>query len=119
MIAGKARVKTRRILDLSPPTNPFSGFYRTVSGRHPDFYLGIVSFVSILSHMLPAILVNVPYRTVYTLPYFLSCIWLAVAMVSVMICTIVGSFFVAFLDMAIDPTTIAGAMYYATAGRSF
>ncbi|KAK6196668.1 hypothetical protein LQW54_011319 [Pestalotiopsis sp. IQ-011] len=79
-------------LDLCPPSNPFSGLYRVLTGRHPDAYLGVVSLVSVLAHMLPSLLVNVPYRVIDTYPFHQSCLWLVVAVVAGMVCTVLGSF---------------------------
>lgn len=104
-------------LDLCPPSNPFSGLYRVLAGRHPDAYLGVVSLVSVLAHMLPSLLVNVPYRVIDTYPFHQSCLWLVVAVVAGMACTVLGSFFVDFPRMPVDPSTVVGAMYYATVDR--
>ncbi|ETS82468.1 hypothetical protein PFICI_04344 [Pestalotiopsis fici W106-1] len=108
----------QKTLELTLPTNPFSGLYRAISGSHPDAYLGIVSLVAILAQALPTLLVNVPFRMVETYKTHEICLWSAGAVMAAMICTVVGSFFVELPRMAVDPSTVAGAMYYATVDRT-
>jgi hypothetical protein len=105
--------QAQKLRDLSLPTNPFSGLYRVVSGSHPDAYLGIVSLVAILAQALPTLLVNVPFRMVETYKTHEICLWLAVAVMAGMICTVLGSFFVELPAMLVDPSTVLGAMCYA------
>lgn len=98
--------------ELDPPTNPFSALIRILLGRQSDFYLGIVAAVSILSEFLPTLLANVPHRVVETYIAHVVCMWLSVALLSVMALTIMGSFFVKWPHMPIDPTTLVGSLYY-------
>lgn len=109
----KSLTQEQQTRELTLPTNPFSGLYRVVSGSHTDAYLGIVSLVAILAQALPTLLVNVPFRMVETYKTHEVCLWLAVAVMAGMICTVLGSFFVELPAMPVDPSTVFGAMYYA------
>jgi hypothetical protein len=71
-----------------------------------------VAFTTILSDFLPALLANVPYNVIQTGALSIACTWVAVVIICIMFMVVVWSFLVSWPNMAIDPSTIAGAMYY-------
>jgi hypothetical protein len=107
------------VVYLSPPSNPFSGLWRTATRQHPDSYLGAVAFTAILSDILPALLANVPYKVVQTSGANMICTWTAVGILCVMFVTVIWSFLISWPHMPIDPSTLAGAMYYVSDPKTF
>ncbi|KAF3001176.1 hypothetical protein E8E14_007704 [Neopestalotiopsis sp. 37M] len=101
-----------KVGEFDPSTNPFSALARTVWGRQSDLYLGMVAVMSIMSEFLPTLLANVPHRVIETYIAHFICMWLSVGLLILMALTIIGSFFVKWPHMPIDPTTLIGAMYY-------
>jgi hypothetical protein len=87
--------------------------------KHPDIYLGFVAFVAILSDVLPAFLANVPYEAVVEARVSTACTWLAVSALCVMVLLVIWSFFISWPHLPIDPSTIAGGMYYAVLPETF
>lgn len=75
-------------------------------------FLVIVAFTAILSEFMPILLSNVPFRVTQTWIASRVCNWLAVGILSIMWLVVVGSFFVSWPHMPVDPSTIAGAVYY-------
>jgi len=67
---------------------------------------------SIVAEFMPILLNNVPFRLTQTYTTHRVCTWLAVAVLCVMWLVVVTSFFVSWPHMPVDPSTIAGAMYY-------
>ncbi|KAI2616253.1 hypothetical protein GGR54DRAFT_649523 [Hypoxylon sp. NC1633] len=100
----------RRSILLAPPTNAFSGLWSSMRRRH--FFLGVVALISILSEFLTIFLSNIPFRVTQTFLAHQVCTWAAVGILCVMVLVVVGSFFVMWPHMPVDPSTIAGAMYY-------
>ncbi|KAK3985152.1 hypothetical protein QBC44DRAFT_405464 [Cladorrhinum sp. PSN332] len=100
---------------LSPPMNAFSGIWSAAKRRH--FFLIIVAFTGVLSEFMPVLLNNVPFRVTQTWLASRVCNWLAICILSVMWLVVVGSFFVSWPHMPVDPSTIAGAMYYVCDSR--
>ncbi|KAI1121734.1 hypothetical protein F5Y10DRAFT_288177 [Nemania abortiva] len=109
MLAEKPRKACQSIL-LAPPTNAFSGLWYAVRTRR--VFLGLVSLVSILSESLGVFLGNIPFKVTQTFFVFQICTWTAVGIMSLMVLILLGSFFVRWPDMPVNPSTIAGAMYY-------
>jgi hypothetical protein len=73
-----------------------------------------VALTAILSELLPLFLANVPMRSAGEGDMSAACTWLAVGVICFMIVVLLWSFFLTWPpDMPIDPSTIAGAMYYA------
>lgn len=83
-----------------------SGFRR----RHT--FLVLVGLAAILSEFLTIFLANVPYRVTETFLVARICIWGAIGIMAIMVLVVLGSFFVRWPHMPVDPSTIAGAMYY-------
>ncbi|KAI0884944.1 uncharacterized protein GGS22DRAFT_136374 [Annulohypoxylon maeteangense] len=98
---------------MTPPTNAFSGIRSSLKHERQDIYLGIVSATSILSEILPLLLSVALDKCTETFWAHTVCLWMAVCLLSIMILTIAGSFFVSWPDMPIDPSLIAGGIYYA------
>ncbi|KAK4201020.1 hypothetical protein QBC40DRAFT_64301 [Triangularia verruculosa] len=97
-------------ITLSPPMNAFSGIYSAIKRRH--IFLIIVAATAILAEFLPILLNNVPFRVTQTFIASRVCTWLAVAIMSTMWIVVAASFFVKWPHMPVDPSTVAGAMYY-------
>ncbi|KAI1630688.1 hypothetical protein F4809DRAFT_635733 [Biscogniauxia mediterranea] len=110
----KERVFKGLAFELNPPSNPFSGLVFSRSKGVRDLFLGIVSATAILSEILPMILGNVSSNGPAAGPVEDVCTWLSIAILSIMIFTVLGSFFVKWPHMSIDPSTMVGAMYYAS-----
>ncbi|KAI0161302.1 hypothetical protein GGR57DRAFT_490077 [Xylariaceae sp. FL1272] len=110
----RKRLYSGKALDLGVPTNPFSGVWLALLAHRRDIYLGVVSATAILSEFLPIILGNIPCNGVQVQSAETACVWIAVALLSFMTLTVAGSFFIVWPPkMDIDPSTIAGAMFYA------
>ncbi|ETS79203.1 hypothetical protein PFICI_09056 [Pestalotiopsis fici W106-1] len=101
-------------LYLSPPSNPFSGFWRVISRQHPDKFLGVVAFTAILSEFLPLFLANVPARLEEPDSMSAACVWLSISVICIMAVVLISSFLITWPpEMPMDPSTVAGAMFYA------
>ncbi|EAQ87616.1 hypothetical protein CHGG_04235 [Chaetomium globosum CBS 148.51] len=100
----------QRTITVSPPLNAFSGIVGAVQQRHE--FLILVAFTAILSEFMPIVLSNVPFRVTQTWMTSRVCTWMAVGILSLMWLVVVGTFFVRWPHMPVDPSTIAGAMYY-------
>ncbi|KAI0602445.1 hypothetical protein F4775DRAFT_537261, partial [Biscogniauxia sp. FL1348] len=110
----KERLFKGLAFELNPPSNPFSGLVFSRSRGTRDLFLGIVSVTAILSEILPMILGNVSSNGPAASSVEDICTWLSVAILSIMIFTVLGSFFVKWPHMPMDPSTMVGAMYYAS-----
>lgn len=95
---------------LSPPTNAFSGLWSAIRRRH--VFLIIVAVTAILSEFMPVLLNNVPFKVTQTMMTHMVCTWMAVGILCIMVLVVAASFFIRWPHMPVDPTTIAGAMYY-------
>ncbi|KAI1412333.1 hypothetical protein F5Y13DRAFT_190326 [Hypoxylon sp. FL1857] len=98
---------------MTPPSNPFSGIRSSLTRGRRDIYLGVVSATAILSEILPMLLSTALDKCTEYFWAHTVCLWMAVSLLSIMILTVAGSFFVTWPHMPIDPSTIAGGMYYA------
>ncbi|KAI0189146.1 hypothetical protein EV127DRAFT_341595 [Xylaria flabelliformis] len=97
-------------IEISPPTNYFSGLVSAVLER--DLYMSLVSSFGVLSEFLPILLSNVPYQVTQTLNVHLVSTWIPVGIMAVMVLIILGSFFVPWPPFPADVRTIAGTAYY-------
>lgn len=96
---------------MTPPTNVFSGAWLALAGcgrggRPRDAYLGAVAAAGIFAELLPLLLSNVPFDD--------ACTWISVATLCAMLLVVVASFVVRWPYLPVDPTTVAGAMYYSS-----
>lgn len=73
--------------------------------------------MAVLSEFLPALLANVPYRVVQTSQTHAACVYLSASIIGLMIVVTCASFVVEWPHMPVDPSTLAGAMYYVSAAR--
>ncbi|KAI0431072.1 hypothetical protein F5Y09DRAFT_330596 [Xylaria sp. FL1042] len=102
--------EARQSVLLAPPTNAFSGLWHAIRTRR--IFLGLVSLASILSESLGIFLGNVRFQVTQTFFVWQLCTWTAVGVMSFMLLILLASFFVKWPDMPVEPSTIAGAMYY-------
>lgn len=96
---------------LSTPTSALSGMVSAYHQRSP--LLGLVSFTTALGKIvLPVTLDQVPFA--YNLTWLTQqiCAWLSIAILALMIIVVAGLSFVEWPPLPIDPSTIAGAMFY-------
>ncbi|KAI5863999.1 hypothetical protein GGS23DRAFT_478000 [Durotheca rogersii] len=102
------------IIHMTPPTNPFSGIRSSLAPGQRDIYAGIVAATAVLSEILPVLLSTALDKCTESFVAHEVCSWMAVGVLSIMILAVAGSFFVVWPHMPIDPSTLAGAMYYVT-----
>lgn len=95
---------------ISPPLNAFSGVVSAVKQRHA--FLTTAACTAVLSEFLPILLGNVPFRVTQTWVASRACTWMAVGILGLMWLVVAASFRVGWPHMPVDPSTIAGAMYY-------
>ena len=103
------------ILTTPPPRNAFAGLLYAFRIR--DAYLGAVAFTTILSKASPLLLANVAAQVSETLEVQLTCIWITVAMVAMMIFTLIVSFFIKYPHMPAHPGTVIGMISYLQDGN--
>ncbi|KAH6975123.1 hypothetical protein BKA56DRAFT_454642, partial [Ilyonectria sp. MPI-CAGE-AT-0026] len=108
-LSQKSQLASDSIL-LTRPTNGYSGLYSAI--KHGQPFLGLVAFMTMLSNFMPLLLVNIPYTITQTYVTHVVCARTSMGVLLLMVLTIVGSFFVKWPDMPVDPRSIAGAMYY-------
>lgn len=104
--------KTQQALNMNISTNSFSGLFRALKPSSCDLYLAAVAFTAILSEFLPTLLSNMPYKVVQTWLAHMICTWMVVGILALMIILIIISFFINWPHMPVDPSTLAGAMYF-------
>lgn len=97
---------------ITRPTNGFTGLWASI--KHKQIYPGIVALMTILSEFMPILLTNVPYGLTQTLNTHQIAARASLAIMILMLLTLVGSFFIKWPHMPVDPRSIAGAMYYVT-----
>ncbi|KAI0851920.1 hypothetical protein F5Y00DRAFT_274197 [Daldinia vernicosa] len=98
---------------MTPPTNPFTGIWSSLAPGRRDVYLGLVCATSILSEILPLLLSTALDKCTEGFWAHTVCLWMAVGVLTTMISVVGFSFFVTWPHMPIDPSTVAGEMYYA------
>jgi len=99
-----------RSLLLSAPLHAITGMSSAIRLGNP--FLVVVAFTSIAAEFMPILLNNVPFRLTQTYTTHMACTWMAVALLCIMWLVVAASFFVSWPHMPVDPSTIAGAMYY-------
>lgn len=105
----KAQLASDSIL-VTRPTNGFSGFWAAL--KHRQIYPGVVALMAILSEFMPILLTNVPFGLNQTENTHNFSARGAIAILLCMLLTMIGSFFIKWPNMPVDPRSIAGAMYY-------
>ncbi|KAI5925912.1 hypothetical protein F4810DRAFT_656673 [Camillea tinctor] len=108
----KERLYKALAFKLQPPSNPFSGLVFAQSEGVKDIYLGLVSVTAILSEILPLILGNIASNGPAVGSAEIVCSWLSISILIIMIFTVLASFFVRWPHMALDPSTMLGALFY-------
>ncbi|KXJ97025.1 hypothetical protein Micbo1qcDRAFT_4863 [Microdochium bolleyi] len=102
------------LLHMTPPTNIFSGIRSGLSRDRRDLFLVAVSLTSLVSEFMPILLLNIPYGMAKTDTTHLVLTWTTVCMLIGMIFVLASSFIMHWPHLPIDPSTIAGALYYAS-----
>ncbi|KAB5535300.1 hypothetical protein GE09DRAFT_1227284 [Coniochaeta sp. 2T2.1] len=109
-LLGKSPQYARDSILLSPSLHAVTGIWSAIRRRH--WFLVVVAAVSIMSEFMPILLNNVPMRITQNFFTHLICTWTAVGVLCIMWLVVVGSFFIRWPHMPVDPTTVAGSMYY-------
>ncbi|KAK3987789.1 Zonadhesin [Cladorrhinum sp. PSN332] len=109
-IMAKQTQTAKRSILFSPSTNPFSGLYSAIKNRH--LFLLCTSVAAILSEFLPVLLSNVPFSLHQTSKAATVCAVLSSLFLAVQLAVLIGSFFVRYPPMPVDPRSIAGMLYY-------
>lgn len=91
-------------------TTAFTGLWQAVVLR--DIFGGAVAFAGVLSKFTPIFLANIPFKLTLTWTTYRVCTWLSVAILVIMILVLIGSGFVKWPSLPVEPSTIAGCMYY-------
>lgn len=100
-----------RSIALSTPTNALSGMVSAYFQRSP--LLGIVSLTTALAKVvLPVTLDQVPFAYNSTWLSHQICAWLSISILALTIIVVAGLFLVEWPPLPVDPSTIAGAMFY-------
>ncbi|KAH7040581.1 uncharacterized protein B0I36DRAFT_311031 [Microdochium trichocladiopsis] len=102
------------ILHMTPPTNVFSAMRSALSRDRRDLFLFFVALASLVSEFMPIMLLNIPFGMVKTSITHLIFTWMTVAILICMIFVLASSFVMHWPHLPIDPSTIAGALYYAS-----
>lgn len=97
---------------MTPPTNVFIGVWSALFCGPRDYYLGAISTAGIFAELLPLLLSNVAFEAGDSHVGFRFCTWFAVVILCILLLVAATSFRVKWPHMPIDPTTVAGAMYY-------
>jgi len=100
----------RRSVLLPPPDEAFTGLADAIKRRHPFFI--IVALTAVLSEFLPVLLSQVPWRVTEVEMAQKFGIFGSIGILAFMIIVVVGSFAVKWPYLPVDPSTMAGTMYY-------
>lgn len=113
-MAKRAQPARRSIL-VTLPTNSFSGIATGI--RTGDPVLFVVALMAVLSEFLPILLANVPYNLTQTKLTHDICARTSAGLVVLMAAVVVGSLFIRWPDMPVDPRSVGGAMWYVSESR--
>jgi hypothetical protein len=91
-------------------TTALTGIWQAV--KLGNIFGGAVAVVSVLSKFTPIFLANIPFRLTLTWTMHRVCAWLSVAILTSMVLVLVGSFCIKWPHLPVDPSTIAGCMFY-------
>jgi hypothetical protein len=95
---------------VTPSLHAVTGIWG--AARRRESFPVVVAVVAMLSEFMPILLNNVPMRITQTWKVHLACTWLAVGLLCVMWLVVAASFLVRWPHMPVDPSTVAGRMYY-------
>jgi len=101
---------TKATISISPATTVFSALWIAIRQRDPFAFT--VSFASALSKFTPIVLSNIPFHAAQTWTTHVVCARIVVSILAFMILVLLWSFFVKWTYLPVDPSTIAGKMYY-------
>lgn len=113
-VLSRKNVHADDILHMTPPTNVFSAMRSGLSRDRRDLFLFFVSLASLVSEFMPIMLLNIPFGMVKTTVVHLIFTWTTVCILISMIFVLASSFVMHWPHLPIDPSTIAGALYYAS-----
>ncbi|EEY23051.1 conserved hypothetical protein [Verticillium alfalfae VaMs.102] len=114
LMAKRAQPARRSIL-VTLPTNSFSGIATGI--RTGDPVLFVVALMAVLSEFLPILLANVPYNLTQTKLTHDICARTSAGLLVLMAAVVVGSLFIRWPDMPVDPRSVGGAMWYVSESR--
>ncbi|KAE9363879.1 hypothetical protein N431DRAFT_355973 [Stipitochalara longipes BDJ] len=106
----RSHSQTKTVVSSLPATSVFIALWKAVVQRDP-FALAI-AFAGVLSKFTPILLSNIPFRSTQTWETHVVCAWFTVSILAFMILVLLWSFFIKWPHMPVDPSTIAGNMYY-------
>ncbi|KAH8887148.1 hypothetical protein GQ53DRAFT_827325 [Thozetella sp. PMI_491] len=92
------------------PTNAFSGL--VLASRNLDSFTASVAIATILSKFTPILLSSIPFHNLQTWKTHEITAWMTVSVLVYMVLVIFASFFVRWPYLPVEPTTIAGSLYY-------
>ncbi|KAK3395046.1 hypothetical protein B0H63DRAFT_385723, partial [Podospora didyma] len=99
---------------LSPPSSVFIGLWRALRTR--DIMLANIALATLLAKFTPILFSSIPFRNKDTWKMHEACAWLSIAILSYMVVVLlVVSVFWGVKRrpfMPVEPTSIAGCMYY-------
>ena len=106
----KHNAYTKATISISPATTVFSALWIAIRQRDPFAFT--VSFANALSKFTPIVLSNIPFHAAQTWTTHVICAWMVVSILAFMILVLLWSFFIQWPYLPVDPSTIAGNMYY-------
>jgi hypothetical protein len=95
---------------LTAPIHALTGLGDAIRSR--NYYLVTVGFTAILSETMPVLLGNVPFHVMQTYATQSACAYSSIGILVIMWLVVFSSFFKRWRHMPVDPTTVAGSMYY-------
>ncbi|KAK0743636.1 hypothetical protein B0T18DRAFT_392377 [Schizothecium vesticola] len=101
-----------RSLLLSSPPHAVAGMGIWSAIQRRQYFLAVVGLTSIVSEFMTILLSNVPFQITQTYAAHEACMWLTVTSLLLMWVVVVWSFFMTWPHMPVDPSTIAGAVFY-------
>ena len=113
---GRLQPPSRSIL-VTQSSNPFTSLATAVRSRYP--YLALVSVISVMSELSPAILANMAFRRVGSQGVDVVCARLSIALLSMMMLALLASFFIKWPHMPADPRSVSGMTYYVAESTMF
>ncbi|KAF5019573.1 hypothetical protein F66182_8426 [Fusarium sp. NRRL 66182] len=108
-MAQDPQVPTRSVL-VTPATNPVSGVFVALRIRDPLLFF--TAFAAVLAQFLPILLANVPYSLTQTSDAHNICSRLSVGILFLMAVAMGFSLLVKWPDLPVDPSNLAGALWY-------
>ena len=96
---------------VAPPTTVFVGIWESLTRR--EVFASCVAFANILSKLTPPLLSNIPFSPVQTWLFHEVSTWTAISCLAFLTLVLAyGTLFVKYPHVPIDPSSVAGRMYY-------